>query len=86
MERAMGIGGIEDAQERLSRAGEGRLGGGRPEAPFLGEQVGGPRVPQKQEQQAQDKKAGGDELPRASAGTLSAFCVHRDKPRIPTTR
>lgn len=50
MERAMGIGGIEDAQERLSRAGEGRLGGGRPEAPFLGEQVAGPRVPQKQEQ------------------------------------
>ena len=86
MKRAARIGGVEDAQERLPHAGEGRLGGGRPESLLFGEEVGGPRVPQKPDQQAQDKKAGGDELPRASAGTVSVFCVHRDKPRISTTR
>ena len=75
MERAVGIGGVEDAQERMPRVGEGDVGRRRPKA--LDELISGPRVPQKQEQQAQDKKAGGAELPRAFAGTVSVFRMHR---------
>ena len=50
MKRAVGIGGIQDTQDRLRRGGNGKLRG-RPEPLTLVEKLGGRRRPDKKEQQ-----------------------------------
>lgn len=58
IKRAVGIGGIQDAQDRLRRGGNGKLRG-CPQPFPLGEKLRGRRCPDKREQQqAQNKKAG----------------------------
>ena len=79
MKRAVGIGGIQDAQDRLRRGGNGKLRG-CPQPFPLGEKLRGHRCPDKREQQqAQNKKAGGGGLPRTSAGCFHAVRIHRDE-------